>query len=349
MSIVPNASCAFATSSSHAPSTVRSPAWTAVSPSISPAACSATSPSMSLTRTRAPSLASSSAVARPIPRAEPVMIAALPSSSPIRSVLLSASTEPAQLSLDSRRGAYLGRQPGRGTKLLRWRYRIAGERLEAGVPGAGRVDVDVRLLHLLDDPLEQLAAVGERRLELVGAALAKAPVEVELALEDAEIDLVLDRRRPAQEAGAERLAERDRVVALRHRRQEAPVELDRLELDLAGDALHRELVGTALDRLDVERRHHAREVRDVGLDEHRAGQHRLREEASLLALVGVARGAPELVGELPRQPVGAAGAERLRATLRVQPADLLVAKVALLRDPPHDLSPCLCFFLRAHA
>src|SRR5436309_1086710 len=43
------------------------------------------SPSMSLIRTRAPSRQKSSAVARPIPRAEPVMIALLPSSSPIQS------------------------------------------------------------------------------------------------------------------------------------------------------------------------------------------------------------------------------------------------------------------------
>ena len=49
---------------------------TAVSPSISVAACSAMSPSMSLIVTCAPSAANSSAVARPMPRAEPVMIAA---------------------------------------------------------------------------------------------------------------------------------------------------------------------------------------------------------------------------------------------------------------------------------
>src|SRR5262245_40153494 len=64
------------------PGLVRSPAKTAVPPSISPAACSATSPSRSLIRTLAPSLANSSAVARPIPRAEPVMIALFPSSNP---------------------------------------------------------------------------------------------------------------------------------------------------------------------------------------------------------------------------------------------------------------------------
>src|ERR1019366_6994564 len=67
----------------HMPGLVRSPANTAVSPSISPAACSAMSPSRSLIRTWAPCAASSSAVARPMPRAEPVTIADLPSSTPI--------------------------------------------------------------------------------------------------------------------------------------------------------------------------------------------------------------------------------------------------------------------------
>src|SRR5262245_23270460 len=83
MSTAPNASTAAATSWSAASALVRSPAWTAVSPSISPAACSATSASRSLIRTLAPSLANSSAVARPIPRADPVTIAAFPSRSPI--------------------------------------------------------------------------------------------------------------------------------------------------------------------------------------------------------------------------------------------------------------------------
>src|SRR3954453_18191328 len=64
------------------PGLVRSPAKTTVSPSISFAACSATSPSRSLTSTFAPSRTNSSAVALPMPRAEPVMIALFPSSSP---------------------------------------------------------------------------------------------------------------------------------------------------------------------------------------------------------------------------------------------------------------------------
>src|ERR1700677_3113844 len=88
MSILPNASTAAFTSASGASDLVRSPANTAVSPWISPAACSATSPSRSLIRTCAPCETSSSAVARPIPRAEPVTIADLPSSTPISCALL---------------------------------------------------------------------------------------------------------------------------------------------------------------------------------------------------------------------------------------------------------------------
>ena len=52
-------------------------------PSISLAVCSATSASRSLIRTLAPWLLSSSAVARPMPRAEPVTIATLSSRTPI--------------------------------------------------------------------------------------------------------------------------------------------------------------------------------------------------------------------------------------------------------------------------
>jgi hypothetical protein len=83
MSTWPKASIPFSTIWSGIPSAVRSPEKTAVSPSISFDACSATSPSMSLIRTFAPSRTNISAVARPMPRAEPVTIAALPSSSPI--------------------------------------------------------------------------------------------------------------------------------------------------------------------------------------------------------------------------------------------------------------------------
>src|SRR3954452_7880784 len=82
MSIFPKDSTAVSTSLSATPSLVRSPAKVAVSPRISPADCSAALPSRSLIRTWAPSAASSSAVARPMPRADPVTIADLPSSTP---------------------------------------------------------------------------------------------------------------------------------------------------------------------------------------------------------------------------------------------------------------------------
>src|SRR4051812_38621894 len=93
MSILPQASTAVWTSFSDVPSLVRSPAKTVVSPWISPAACSATSPSRSLMSTFAPCSESSSAVARPMPRAEPVTIATLSSSTPIRRLLVLVSKE----------------------------------------------------------------------------------------------------------------------------------------------------------------------------------------------------------------------------------------------------------------
>src|SRR5215213_2212212 len=85
MSILPQASIAVLTSSSGAPSLVRSPEWTTVSPAISEAVCSAMSPSRSLMSTLAPCSQSSSAVARPMPRADPVTIATLPSRTPMSS------------------------------------------------------------------------------------------------------------------------------------------------------------------------------------------------------------------------------------------------------------------------
>ena len=81
------------------------------------------------------------------------------------------------------------------------------------------------------------------------------------------------------------------------------------------------------------------------LREDRAGQDLAPAEqaAAPLALVGVARSAPELVRELPREPVGAAGAERDGATRRVQAADRLVANPALLPDAADHVGPSGCF------
>src|ERR1700744_733944 len=104
MSTEPKASIAAATSSSAAPVLVRSPAKTAVLSPSSDAVCSATSASGSLISTFAASATNTPAVARPMPRAEPVTIAALPSRSPIVSPLLAG---------ESRRGAYMdGGIPG---------------------------------------------------------------------------------------------------------------------------------------------------------------------------------------------------------------------------------------------
>src|SRR5436190_12669171 len=109
------------------------------------------------------------------------------------------------------------------------------------MPWARGIGVDVRLLDLLHDPAEELAAVSMGRLELLAGERRQVPVEVELLLEHPEGDLVVDRRRPLQESRAERLAQRHRVVLLRDRRQEAAVELDRLELDLPGHPLKGQL------------------------------------------------------------------------------------------------------------
>jgi hypothetical protein len=83
MSIAPKASTPAAINSSAAPGAVRSPPKTAVSPPISAAARAANSTFWPAIITFAPSAAKSSAIARPIPRAEPVTIAVLPSRIPI--------------------------------------------------------------------------------------------------------------------------------------------------------------------------------------------------------------------------------------------------------------------------
>src|SRR3954470_7079299 len=102
MSILPKLSIAVWTSLSGASPCVRSPLKTAVSPAISLAACSATSPSRSLMSTLAPCDDSSSAVARPMPRADPVTIATLSSSTPM---YLSPSVT------NGRREPYVSRRP----------------------------------------------------------------------------------------------------------------------------------------------------------------------------------------------------------------------------------------------
>src|SRR5579863_3260712 len=118
MSILPNASIALCTSSSGALGFVRSPAYTAVSPAISSAACFATSPSRSLMSTLAPCAASSSAVARPMPRAEPVTMAALPSSTPMVYVAPFAFSESGGYPSRARGGAARGVADDDGAEVL---------------------------------------------------------------------------------------------------------------------------------------------------------------------------------------------------------------------------------------
>ena len=209
------------------------------------------------------------------------------------------------------------------------------------MPGAGGVGVDPVLLHLHADPAKQLPGVLERGLVLLGGQLAQAPVEVELALGDAEVHLRVDPGHPVEESGAERLAQGDRVVLARHGGDEAAVELDRLELHAVAADAALDGVARALQRLDVEDRHHRREVGHVGLGQHRAGQHlpAAEQPAAALALVGVARRAPELVVELPGQPVRPAGAERRRPAARVEAADRLVGDPAGGRHPADHICP----------
>src|SRR5690242_17829781 len=106
MSTLPHSSITFCTSWSGTPSLVRSPENTSVSPEISDAACSATSPSMSLISTLAPCSESSSAVARPMPRAEPVTIATLSSRTPMSTLQFDSGGESLTLRRERRGSAH---------------------------------------------------------------------------------------------------------------------------------------------------------------------------------------------------------------------------------------------------
>ena len=159
-----------------------------------------------------------------------------------------------ELSLDRRRPAP-GRAPARRTR---------GRSGRCAWPCSSSSDAD---------PAEELAGVVEGQLELVAGQLPQPPEEVELAVGGAEVDLAVDRRRPVEEARAEELAQGDRVVALGDGRDEAPVELDALELDpQRGCACGAARPGVASIDSTSKAGTTRRQVGHVGLGEDRPGQ-----------------------------------------------------------------------------
>ena len=128
----------------------------------------------------------------------------------------------------------------------------------------------------------------------------------------------------------------------------ALVEVDALEADAAAGLAIDEVLGRSLDRLHVEDRDHRRQVGGVGLDQGGAGHDRPAAEAALLALIGVAAGAPEVRRELAGEPVGAAGAQRNRFANRVEAAHRVELQTPVLRDRPNGNPPGLGFVASAH-
>src|SRR3954470_17510168 len=165
MSRRPQASIADWTSLSGSPSSVRSPAYTVVSPAISPAVCSATSASRSLISTLAPCSLSNSAVARPMPRAEPVTIATLSSRTPMYISLRSQRKRGARTLVR----APLSPRSGDGRRLRRRRWLAPAAAYHHG-HGPGRPRE-----HSGGDRADQsprgAAVVGRRRLQRGGVGL----------------------------------------------------------------------------------------------------------------------------------------------------------------------------------
>src|SRR3954464_4526654 len=95
-------------------------------------------------------------------------------------------------------------------------------------------------------------------------------------------------------------------------------------------AVEKAVLGVVVERFDIEDRHHLGEVGHVRLDQRRGRKDRLAPEAPLLVLLGVAGGPPEALGELSRETVGAAGAQRRRLALWIDPPDRFVAELPLL-------------------
>jgi hypothetical protein len=80
------------------------------------------------------------------------------------------------------------------------------------------------------EAIEDAARGVQSLLQLLPRPLAQAPVEEELLLGDAEVDLRRDPRGPVDEPRAEQLAESDRVMVAGHGGDESLVEVDALEL-----------------------------------------------------------------------------------------------------------------------
>jgi len=87
----------------------------------------------------------------------------------------------------------------------------------------------------------------------------------------------------------------------------------------------------------------------MGLRQNRVRDDRLAEEAALLALVRVARPAPEALGELPDEAVGPSGTQGGRAAAGVEPPDGVVGEVPLGPDLLDDRRPGARIDLVAHS
>src|SRR3954447_26787325 len=185
MSILPNESIAVWMSLSGASPLVRSPPKTAVSPLISPAVCSATSLSRSLMSTFAPCSLSSSAVARPMPRAEPVTIATLSSRTPMCQISLNSAAEegrgtlePDDLAEDLAHdlvGAAADRPEARvargALEVVLGHVAGAAVHLQAVVDQVERRPLGDQLGHC--DLLDDVLAGGEARQRVVGDAASR--------------------------------------------------------------------------------------------------------------------------------------------------------------------------------
>ena len=133
-------------------------------------------------------------------------------------------------------------RPPRRPRLPRLRL-VRRERLQAGVPGAGRVGVDAALVHLALQPLEQLAGVLQRRLQLLARCARRSRQRNQSwrSLTPKSISPVIVVTQP-RKPGLNSSRSATGSYSFGTVGQEALVEVDRLELDLAREALGERLV-----------------------------------------------------------------------------------------------------------